>query len=261
MSDTVENDVKSNKLLSADVIKYIAAAAMLIDHIAWCFVDTYSVPGQIMHTIGRITAPIMCYFIACGYHYTRNVKKYLLRLGIFAVISYIPFVYMETGALPFGVGEGGIWFNPMQSVIYTLFLGLCALIAVHSENTSKPIRWLTVGILCVLSVFGDWPFFAVIWILLFDKFRGDFRKQAIAFAVSSVLLNFLVFIVIMGITVKESLFQLGVLLALIPLYFYNEEKGRRGGFSKWFFYVFYPLHMLILGIIKYFPWAFFIYKF
>lgn len=238
---------RQEKPLSADIIKYIAAAAMLIDHIAWCFADTYTAAGMIMHTIGRITAPIMCYFIAEGYHYTRNVKKYLLRLGIFAVISWIPYNYMEIGALPFGDG----WLRLMQSVIFTFFLGLLALAAIHKETIPKAVRVIIVILLCAFSTIGDWPVLGVVWIILFDRYRGDFKKQAAAFAVSSVVLLTLMLIVIMGESPAEALFQYGVLLALVPLYLYNGGKGRTGGFNKWFFYIFYPLHMLLLGLIKY----------
>ncbi|MDE5858902.1 MAG: conjugal transfer protein TraX, partial [Oscillospiraceae bacterium] len=120
-----------NHGLSANTLKYIAIVAMLIDHIAWCFVDTYSFWGQIMHIIGRITAPIMCYFIAEGYHYTRDVKKYLLRLGVFAIISWFPFIFMESGTLPIYFYGGHIEINPVQGVIYTFFLGLTALTVIH----------------------------------------------------------------------------------------------------------------------------------
>ncbi len=75
MSNETALSVRENRPLTANVLKYIAIAAMLIDHIAWSFVSDYSVLGQIMHVIGRLTAPIMCYFIAEGYYYTRNVKS------------------------------------------------------------------------------------------------------------------------------------------------------------------------------------------
>lgn len=242
--------VQNNKPLSASSLKYLAIIAMLIDHIAWCFVDTYSVLGQIMHIIGRLTAPIMCYFIAEGYHYTRNVKKYALRLFIFALLSWPPFVYMESGQLPIGFVDGQFVFNPYQGVIYTLLLGLLALITVHSQ-LHIVLKVFVIFAICLFSLNGDWPLFAVVWILLFDKYRGDFKKQAVAFAVSSVLLEFLLFVVIIGNPITDNLFQLGVLLALIPLYLYNGQKGSVGKFNKWFFYIFYPAHLLILGLLKY----------
>lgn len=228
--------------LSSTALKYIAIAAMLIDHIAWCFVDTYSAVGQLMHIIGRITAPVMCFFIAEGYNHTRNVKKYLLRLGIFALISWFPFVYMETGQLP--VIDGIVL---AQSMIYTLFLALLALIVRHSERIDSPTKAALILLITLLSVIGDWMVLAIVWTLLFDKYHNDFKKQAAAFSISSVVI-ITVFTLINGNFTKQ-LFQFGVLLALIPLYFYNGERGSGGSFNKWVFYIFYPLHMLVLGII------------
>ena len=90
------------KPLSSNAIKLIAIAAMTVDHIAWAVFPGY--PKEflplLMHLIGRITCPIMCYCIAEGYHYTRNIRKYTARLFVFALIShfcdwrsFIPFYY------------------------------------------------------------------------------------------------------------------------------------------------------------------------
>lgn len=263
--DPTEIDVTENKGLSANAIKYIAIAAMLIDHIAWCFVDTNSVLGQIMHIIGRLTAPIMCFFIAEGYHYTKNVKKYLLRLGIFALISWVPFTFMERGTLPIGIYNGHFIFYPQQGVIYTFFLGLLALVVIHSEKLKKPVKALLLVIIFAFSFLGDWYCLAVVWIIIFDRFRGSFNRQMIGFVVSSavmipmmiayfVYLEYTATYKLSYMSIIGSFFQLGVLLAVIPLFFYN---GKRGGsekfrkFNKWFFYVFYPLHMVILGFIRF----------
>ncbi|MDE6762109.1 MAG: conjugal transfer protein TraX, partial [Oscillospiraceae bacterium] len=156
--------IRENKPLSANTLKYIAIAAMLIDHIAWCFVDTYSVLGQIMHIIGRLTAPIMCYFIAEGCHYTRNVKKYLLRLGIFALISWAPFTFMEWGTFPIYGESGQLYINPLQGVIFTFFLGLLALVVMHSERLNILAKVLLLIPIFLLSLIGDWMFFAIVWI-------------------------------------------------------------------------------------------------
>lgn len=74
--------------LNRNQLKYIVIIAMLIDHIAWAFVPTASLLGQIMHFIGRLTAPTMAFFVAEGYHYTRNFKKYALRMAVFAAVSW-----------------------------------------------------------------------------------------------------------------------------------------------------------------------------
>lgn len=251
-SESTQLQTRKGAFISANAIKYFAVFAMLIDHIAWCFVDTNSILGIIMHLIGRMTAPIMTYFIVEGYHYTRNVNKYLARLAIFAAVSWMPFLFMEYGTfLPFTFVDGNLYFNPAQGVIYTFFLTLLALKTVHSQSLPKPAKVVLVIGLCMLSSIGDWFFFPIVWALLLDKYRGNFKKQAAAFALSSVVLMTLM-IVFLADGFGNNWFQYGVLLALIPLYFYNGEKGRGGRFNKWFFYVFYPAHMVLLGIIKWY---------
>lgn len=244
-------DKKQPFSLGSDVIKYFAAFAMLVDHIAWWLVDTYSPLGFVMHLFGRMTAPIMSFFIAEGYHYTRNVNRYLLRLGIFAVISWFPFIYMETGNLPFVLKNGQfIAFYPMQSVIYSFFLALLSLKITHSDRLTSGVKTLIQICLLLFSMLGDWYCMPILWVHCFDRHRGDFRKQAYAFAKVSIIV-ITVLIISMGGGFLGNSFQYGVLLALIPIYFYNGEKGRGGKFNKWFFYVFYPLHMLVIGVIKY----------
>ena len=251
-SESTQLQMRKGTFISANAIKYFAVFAMLIDHIAWCFVDTNSILGIIMHLIGRMTAPIMTYFIVEGYHYTKNVNKYLARLAIFAAVSWIPFLFMEYGTLlPFTSVDGNLYFNPAQGVIYTFFLTLLALKTVHSEDLPKPVKVVLVIGLCLLSSIGDWFFFPIVWALLLDKYRGSFKKQAAAFAISSVVLMTLM-IVFLTDGFGNNWFQYGVLLALIPLYFYNGEKGMGGRLGKWFFYVFYPAHLFILGILRWY---------
>lgn len=231
-----------SKGLSACTIKYIAVLAMIIDHIAWCFIDTYSLIGEVMHAIGRMTAPIMTYFIVEGFHNTRNSNKYLLRLGIFAAISYFPYTFMTHGAF---FPENTI---PYQSVIYTFFLTALSLKIIHSDKMRGISKLLLCLIIIIFSIIGDWCFFPIVWALLFDRYRGNFKMQAAAFISSSVIM-----VLAIGTNVPQMSFRYGVLLALIPLYFYNGKRGKLFGekADKWFFYIFYPLHMLILGLIKY----------
>ena len=78
------------KPLNRNAVKYIAVFAMLLDHIAWTFLDFSTPTAQIFHIVGRTTAPVMCFFLAQGYEHTRSFKKYALRLFVFAVISEVP---------------------------------------------------------------------------------------------------------------------------------------------------------------------------
>ncbi|MCM1330636.1 MAG: conjugal transfer protein TraX [Ruminococcus sp.] len=167
--------------LSANALKYIAAAAMLVDHIAWCFVETYSVLGQIMHVVGRLTAPIMCYFIAEGYYYTRNVKKYLLRLGIFAVISWFPFVYMEYGTPPIYFDSGGkLTVIPIQGGYFHVLSRLVG-VSCHTQREGEPVRkGFAVGTDIFVIVYRGLAFFGN---CLDNNFRQKPRRQEKAAAV------------------------------------------------------------------------------
>lgn len=235
--------------MPANVLKIIAICAMLIDHITWAFVPAASLEGQILHMIGRLTAPIMCYFIAEGYHYTHDVKKYAERLGIFAIISHIPFIYFEAGKIQ------GIRFNMEgTSVIYTLFLGLMALVIYNSKKLKKYIKIILIILICIASIPGDWCFFAVLWVLFFGINYGNIKKQMISFSIISATE------VLLALSFSriwwEQIFQAGVFLVIPLLLRYNGQLGydknnKKNKWIKWSFYIFYPLHLLILGLIKY----------
>lgn len=83
------------KTLDANQLKLIAIFAMTVDHIAWLLFPGYAKGALpvVMHIIGRLTCPIMCYFIAEGYYHTRNINKYTFRLFLFAVISHFAYIF------------------------------------------------------------------------------------------------------------------------------------------------------------------------
>lgn len=229
--------------LTATQIKTIAIIAMLIDHIAWKWVPILSVEGQIMHIIGRLTAPIMCYFIAQGYYYTKSFSKYILRIALFALVSHIPFVLEGTGRislLPF-------------SVMYTLALGLLA-IRCYDKINNKILRWVAIIGIGILSFIGDWMFFGIAFCLIFYIYRDNFKKQCIGIIcvgvieIVLILLNSLVSGGNLEVALVRNLFQLSIILSLPVLSLYNGEKGGNK-FSKWSFYIFYPLHLLILALL------------
>lgn len=232
------------KRFSGTTLKYIAITAMLIDHIAWAFVSDNSTLGQIMHTIGRLTAPIMCYLIAEGYHHTKNIKKYLLRMGIFAVISAFAFTFNHTGS-PFKFYYLG--------VIYTLFLGLVSLIVWDSE-LHKHIKIILTILICLLSVIGDWQVFGVLFVLAFGRNYGNIKKQIMYFCV--VVVSMMTIIIIGEIFANHQwyfqLYNFALLLAIPLILSYNGKRGAGGAFNKWVFYIFYPLHLVVIGIIKFY---------
>lgn len=236
--------------LNRNQIKYLVIVAMLIDHIAWAFVPMASVLGQIMHFIGRLTGPTMACFLAEGYLYTRNVKKYAGRLGIFALLSWVPFCLFEFQKLPIGFyPDGGFWFYPVFGVIYTLML---ALLAVWLWDKGRCPKWCKVlGIigLCILSVLGDWPIFDILYALVLFVYREQPKKKWIWFGVISVG-SFGVMGLFQGFNIW-GIYQLGVFMVPLLMQFcYNGQGGSRKPIHKWFFYIFYPLHLLVLGLLQ-----------
>lgn len=249
MSEAGERNRLLNRSLNRNQIKYIVIIAMLIDHIAWAFVPMTSVSGQVMHFIGRLTGPTMAYFVAEGYAHTRNVKKYALRLGFFAFISWGPYAMFEDGAFPLWITRDGVYFDPSFGVIYTLFLSL---LAIWLWDKAKCGRWMKIlGIvgLCFLSVFGDWPVLDILFALCFFIYRDNGKKKWTAFSVIAGLE--VGFCLLAG--GMQMIFQIGVFLIPPMLIFcYNGEGGSKRPIHKWFFYVFYPAHLLVLALIKMF---------
>jgi hypothetical protein len=243
--------------LSANFLKAVAIATMLVDHTAHALVSPYTPRGMVlygvMRFIGRITAPIMFYFIVEGYHYTRDRNKYALRLAVFAVVSYLPFVWFMRGGLP--NGETFLTLN----VLYTLLIGYLAL-RVFREITNPWARSAAIVALMLLAIPGDWSVIAVCCILAFEGFRGSFKKQAIAFCLITFLTNadtFLkpVYLMLSGQPVGRydalyALVNLGCFLPIGLLYFYDGSKGRGGKWAQWGFYGFYPLHLIVLCVLK-----------
>lgn len=94
MENSINNkNVILGKGLDRNIIKYIAIIAMLIDHISMFFIPITNPLGDIMRVIGRLTGPLMCYFLSEGFYYTSNKFKYGSRLFIFALISQFPYVF------------------------------------------------------------------------------------------------------------------------------------------------------------------------
>ncbi len=250
----MENALSHQRMgLNRNQIKYIVIFAMLIDHLAWGFVDLRNpLLGQLMHFVGRLTGPTMAYFAAEGYRYTRDVGRYQKRLALFALLSWIPFVWFENGTLPFFFQGGSLVFVPVQGVIYTLFLGITAIRLWESKVSDG---WKTAGIvgLCLLSMIGDWPLMDVLGCLCVHIYRDNPQKKWRSFTLIFFVPCMLIAI---GSGFAQNWFQVGVLLVPLMLYYlYNGEGGSKAAVHKWFFYLFYPLHLTILAFLEWgLPW-------
>ena len=262
--------MKSYKILDANAIKLIAIIAMTIDHIAWTIYPGYAMnwKPELMHIIGRITMPTMCFFIAEGFFHTRNVNKYMFRMFLFALISHFAYVSEWNGFSdwrPFvPLYYSGIWqairfrdisflnafcFHSQTSVIWTLAWGLVMLRVEYSERIrSAWLKTLLICLICVVSFPGDWSCIASVLVLSFGTNRGHLWKQA---------LWLVLYVGIFGYTfppvnLTYAFLDLSVVLSIPILALYNGKRGPNPTFNtfmKWFFYVYYPLHLFILGIL------------
>ena len=118
------------------VLKIIASVCMLIDHIGAVFPSPW-VFRQVLRLIGRIAFPIYAYLIAQGCKHTKDIYKYLLRLGIFALISEIPFDIAFMHYKRDGVLTPDINFLDDTNVFYTLFLGVASIIIYERVKTMR----------------------------------------------------------------------------------------------------------------------------
>ena len=230
--------------LSAYQIKVIAIIAMTIDHIAWMWVPAVTAAGQCMHTIGRITAPIMCYLLVEGYIHTHDVRTYTFRLGIFAVGSAFAFCFYENGTF----FSGGV---PGFGMIYTLFMALLMLRVYDSSLVDGWRKGTLMILLFMLSLLGDWAGIGVIWPFIMYVYRDNKGRKL-------KLLAFTAFVFAALVALETALqnpmypyaalFQFGTLLAVPILSLYNGALGGKKT-GKWFFYIYYPLHMIVIRLL------------
>lgn len=243
------------KILNSNAIKLIAIAAMTIDHIAWAAFPGY--PKEtlplLMHLIGRLTCPIMCYFIAEGYHYTRDINKYTARLFLFAVISHFAYIFASMdfdGWRSFVPFYNGNLLN-QTSVMWSLAWGLVMLRIANSDRIKgEPLRVLLIILACVVSFPSDWSCIAALCILAFGTNRGKFKTQML-WMIFYVAIYAVVYF--FAIDKVYGVLQMGVILSMPVIRLYNGERGKNAAFNKlmkWFFYIYYPLHLLIIGLVQ-----------
>ncbi len=248
--------MKNLKLLNSNALKFIAIFAMTLDHIAWAVFPGYPTEALpvILHIIGRITCPIMCFFIAEGFYYTKDIKKYTARLFVFAVISHFAYIFASNSFvdwksfIPFYYGE----ILNQTSVMWPLAWGL-VMIRIEKSQKIKNVwlKMLLVLLICIVSFPGDWSCIASLCVLAIGSNRDNFKKQMI-WMTGFVAIYSIVYL--FSFDLVYGVIQMGVVLSVPLLMMYNGERGKNpkvNKIMKWFFYVYYPLHLFIIGIIKY----------
>lgn len=236
--------------MSSFTLKLIACITMLIDHITLIFeigkeqVLFHLALGSfeqditvydIGRGIGRISFPLFAFLIVQGYFHTRSLKKYLLRLGLFAIISEIPF---DLAFWDFP-NPDLLWFR--QNILVTLFFGLLMIsmldwVKKRYEQQRLYLNFIQVLLLLAFSyllllVNGSYSEYGYGILLMAAFYYGYYDKKV----------SLILFIAITGFLCGGI--QFVSILAAPFIYFYN---GKKGYSIKYFFYLFYPLHLLLL---------------
>lgn len=207
--------------LNTFVLKMIAIVTMLIDHVGVVLFPQY----LILRFIGRMAFPIFAYTLVEGFIHTRDISKYMKRLGVMALVSEIPFDLVFYG-VPFAFVH--------QNVFFTLFLGILML----DLFVKTPIKWrqfLWVLIIFLLGDFlrSDYGSMGLLIIFLFYYWRTSKVWKLAGMSLVNVCL--------MGGS------QVYAVASALPIALHNGEQGPK---CKWFFYGFYPVHLLILYVIS-----------
>ena len=234
-----KNNGKLDKLriFSGAQLKYIAFLSMLADHVNKALIYPFLSGEGILQRIsdafdilGRIAFPLFAFFLVEGFFKTGNRKKYLASLLIFGIISEIPFDMALSGVF-FELNSNNIMFTLalMLITIWTIDI-LKEKMQNMSKYTWYPVSFVIVGIMCIISMVTglDYEYHAIMIGYLFYIF---YNKRVFA-----IFLGYLAIF-------KEVWSLLGFSLILT----YN---GKRGKQNKLFNYCFYPVHLLILGILR-----------
>lgn len=223
--------------MTSFMLKIIGILTMLCDHVGDSFIGYFS----FFNLIGRVAFPIFAFQIVQGYIHTSNFKKYLLRLFIFACISQIPFMlFLSTFSD-----------NYYLNIFFTLLLGTIALYG-YNKIKNKYLKICFVTLIIVIShlIHVDYGAYGVIVIFLFYIFNTKFNNRLFMCLSFSIITLFKYLPNIINYP-SSSIIYLNCILftciSLIPICLYNGQQGPK---IKYLFYVFYPVHLLILWFLN-----------
>lgn len=244
MIESREGHMEKMKGLNANQIKGIAIAAMTLDHLTWAvFPGTQAVWYVfLLHIIGRLTAPIMWFFIAEGCYYTHDMAKYIKRLFLFAILSH--FAYDFAFGIPFLPLSTGV-FN-QTSVLWSLAWAVVLIWICNQDRIAQWIKIISIFVICLLSFPSDWSSIAVMCPFFLYAHRDNFKLQA-----RDIVLWTFIYATVFFLFLDKlyGLLQMFTFLSIPVLARYNGQRGTWRG-MKWFFYVYYPLHLVVIGLIR-----------
>lgn len=240
---------KTNLGVNSFVLHLIAMFLMLCDHLWASFV-----PIDLLTWLGRIAFPLFAFMIAEGYAHTKNLKKYLLRLLFCALLSEIPFDLFCSGS----------WFYPFhQNVLWTFLLALLGIHVIELIRKRKK-WWLTIlvagGVILAAYLLGfiamtDYYGYGVLTVIGFYFLRGRkwyclLGQAALLWWINWEMMGGLTVPIVLADHTFEIPQQGMALLAMIPILLYNGKQGPHNRVIKYIFYLFYPVHLLVLMILS-----------
>ena len=219
-------------------LKIIAIITMVCDHLGDALFSVVSP----LNFIGRMAFPIFAFQLSEGYIHTKNIKRYLLRIFVFAIISQIPF-YLFIHKF---FGRSGL------NIFFTLFLGLTSILLYDKikkkvKSKNKIINVLAILPAIILSIIGqlldvDYGWWGVILIFVFFVFKDNKIKTVIAFLILCII-KYSIEIILNGFSYLYIQLMLWTMLPIALIVLYNGEQGRK---IKYLSYAFYPIHLLLL---------------
>lgn len=212
--------------MSSFTLKILAIIFMTIDHVGFILFPKIN----ILRVIGRISFPIFAFQTGISFEKTKNKEKYILRMLIFTIFSQIPF--------NIAIQAGAPGYPHFLNIGATLTCGILALYCLEKfEN--KILKYTSTLLVILLGVFipMDYGWIGILTIIVLHYFKKDKLFASVSFAT----------LVSINCIVKNSSFNLPEIIALIPILLYNGKKGPN---VKYLFYIFYPLHLIILVIMK-----------
>ena len=239
---------KSLQILNSFDLKLLAIIFMLCDHI-WATLIT---GNQWLTDIGRMAFPIFAFQIAEGFFHTKNFKKYLGRMFLFALISEVPFNLMYSGRT---------FFPFHQNVMFTFCLALLFIRFMEWGKKKNIFVWfVTIAISCICDyMLGmismvDYFGYGILTVFLFYIFH-DFKFAWLGQLIGMIIINGYM---MAGLTYPINIFgfsfdfpqQAFAVFALIPIWLYNGKQGPHSKPIQYSYYAFYPVHMIIIHIIR-----------
>lgn len=247
--------------MTAIALKIIACICMVIDHAAFAFKDRLDAINPMLYyvgrLIGRLAFPIFALCAAEGAVHSKSTKKYLWRMFLFAILAQIPFSLMGGLQMPsyiIRVFGTNIAIYKGLSVMVTLFLGILLCVSVNDKKPFGAIIAIGAAFLLDRSFGIDYGVLGVMLVFMLYLGRSSNWYRLLAVVLFSLCLYSDTFLKVgsallhgTGIKLYTGLvFCAATMLSGVLMLFYNKKLGKRSGL---FFYIFYPLHMLLIWLI------------